>query len=65
MALAGVAQWIECWPANQRVVVWIPSWGTGLGCRPDPQWGARKRQPHTDVSFPPFFPPFTSPKINK
>ena len=31
-ALADVAQWIECWPANQRVVGSIPSQGTCLGC---------------------------------
>ena len=24
-ALAGVAQWIECWPVNQRVTGSIPS----------------------------------------
>ena len=24
-ALAGVAQWIECWPVNQRVPSLIPS----------------------------------------
>ena len=29
-ALAGVSQWIECWPANQRVAASIPSYGTGL-----------------------------------
>ena len=27
-ALAGVAQWIECWPVNQRVTGSIPSQGT-------------------------------------
>ena len=32
--LAGVAQWIECWPANQRVTNLIPSQGICLGCRP-------------------------------
>ena len=26
-ALAGVAQWIECWPVNQRVASCIPSLG--------------------------------------
>ena len=26
-ALAGVAQWIECWPVNQRVTGSIPSHG--------------------------------------
>ena len=35
--LAGVAQWIECQPVNQRVTGWIPTQGTCLGCRPDPQ----------------------------
>ena len=25
MALASVAQWIECWPANQRAAGLIPS----------------------------------------
>ena len=59
-ALAGVAQWIECQPANQRVAGSIPSQGTCLDCGPGPQWGARERQPHTDVSLPLFLPPFTS-----
>ena len=36
-ALAGVAQWIEREPANQRVAGLIPSQGTCLGCRPVPQ----------------------------
>ena len=31
MSLAGVAQWIECWPVNQRVSGSIPSQGTCLG----------------------------------
>ena len=33
-ALAGVAQWIERWPANQRVTGSIPSQGTSLGAGP-------------------------------
>ena len=33
-ALAGVAQWIECQPVNQRVACRIPSQGTCLGCGP-------------------------------
>ena len=37
LALAGVAQWIECWPANQRVTGSIPIKGTCLGCWLDPQ----------------------------
>ena len=35
-ALAGVAQWVECWPVNQRVSVLIPCQGTCLGCGPGP-----------------------------
>ena len=42
-ALAGVAQWIEHGPVNQSVAGLIPSQGTGLGCRPRPQWGTHKR----------------------
>ena len=60
LALAGVAQWIECRPANQRVAGSIPSQDTRLGCGPGPQQGAGKRQPHLDVSLPLFFPPFPS-----
>ena len=45
-ALAGVAQWIEHGPANQRVTGSIPSQGTCLGCRPSPQWGC-VRSNHT------------------
>ena len=59
-ALAGVAQWFERRPVNQRVPGSIPSQGTCLGCRPGPQWLARERQPHIDVSFPLFPPPFPS-----
>ena len=36
IALVGVAQWIECRPANQRVAGSIPSQGTCLGCEPGP-----------------------------
>ena len=59
-ALAGVAQWAECQPANQKVTSLIPCKGTCLGCRPGPQLGARERQPHIDVFFPLFLPPFPS-----
>ena len=34
--LAGVTQWIECCPVNQRVAGSIPSQGTCLGCGPTP-----------------------------
>ena len=36
-ALAGVAQWTECRPVNQRVAPLIHSWGIGLGCEPGAQ----------------------------
>ena len=39
VSLAGVALWIEHQPVNQSVIGSIPSQGTGLGCRPGPQWG--------------------------
>ena len=51
-----MAQWIEQWPVKQGVTGSIPSQDTCLGCRPGPQWGARERQPHIDVSFPLSFP---------
>ena len=37
-ALAGVAQWFEYGPVNQRVAGSIPSQGTCLGCGPGPQY---------------------------
>ena len=37
VALADVAQWIERWPANQRVAGSIPGQDTCLDCRPGPQ----------------------------
>ena len=49
IALAGVAQWIECWPVKQRVPGLIPSQGTCLGCRPGPWLGVYERKP-IDVS---------------
>ena len=39
VALAGVAQWIEQGPENQRVAGSNPSQGTCLGCGPGPQGG--------------------------
>ena len=30
-ALAAVAQWVKCWPVNQKVIGLIPSQGTCLG----------------------------------
>ena len=57
MALAGVAQWIEHWPMNQRVASLIPSQGTCLDCGPGPHLGMCERQLinislQIDVSFP-------------
>ena len=60
VAMAHVAQWIEHWPVNPKVTGLIPSQGTYLGCGPSPQLWAYGRQPHVDVSLPPFFPPFSS-----
>ena len=58
-ALAGVAQWIECWPVKGlpvrfpvRAHVWV------LGQVPG--GGARGRQTHSDVSLPLFLCPFPS-----
>ena len=50
----GSGDWV-LWPVNQRVAGSIPVYSTCLGCGPGSQWGARERQPHTDVSLP-FFP---------
>ena len=45
-AMAGVAQWIEHQPANQRVTGLISSQGTCLGCGKVPGWG-HERGNHT------------------
>ena len=56
---AGVAQWIERWPADWKVTDLIPGQGTCLGCWPGPQLGAFERQP-IDVYLPLFLPPALS-----
>ena len=48
--LADVAQWVEHWRVNWKVIGSIPSQGTCLGCRPGPHLGACERQ-WTDVSL--------------
>ena len=53
-SLAGVAQWIEHRPENQRVAGSIPS--HKLQARSGPQLGVSKMRPHIDVSLPLFFP---------
>ena len=61
--LAGVAQWIEHWPANQGIASSIPSQGTCLVYRPGPQQAAHERQPHIGVSLP-LSPSLPLSKIN-
>ena len=51
-APAGVAQWTELQPGNQRVVGSIPSQGTHLGC------GSGNRLFHTRFFYPSFSVPF-------
>ena len=51
VALAGVAQWIECQTANQKVTGLIPSQGTCLGCGPGTQYSPCERQRYIDVSL--------------
>ena len=60
LALAGVAQWIECLPVNQRVDGSILSQGTHLGCGPGSLWEVCDRQPDIDVSLPLFLHSFPS-----
>ena len=64
IALAGVAQWIECWPMNQRVTGSIPRQGTCLCCGSVPS-GRHVRSNHTlrFLSFSFSLPPL-SLKIN-
>ena len=45
-ALAGVAQWTERWPVNQRVIGSIPGQGTCLGYGPGPQCGTQEATTH-------------------
>ena len=52
LALADVAQWIKCWPVNQRAAGLIPSQGTCLGCGLGSQERECERLPDTDVSLP-------------
>ena len=60
LALAGVAQWIEHWPACERKGHIFHSQS---GHMPGPQLGACNRSvylSHIDVPPPPFLPPFPS-----
>ena len=42
----GVAQWIECWPANQGAISSIPSQGTCLGFGTGLQVGVQEATTH-------------------
>ena len=66
VTLAGMAQWIECLTASQRVSGSIPSQGTYLGCvwARSPVGGAQEATTHY-VSLPFFLLPFPYLKINK
>ena len=71
ISLDGVAQWIECQPANQKVRHMIPGQGICLGCSPGPGLGVFERQPiHVSLTYL-CFSPFLSPsfplslKVNK
>ena len=44
LALTGVAQWVGCRPADQKVPGPIPGQGACLGHRPGPHLGACERQ---------------------
>ena len=70
VALAGVAQWIDCPSANLEVAGWIPSQGTCVGSGPGPWLGAFDRQQLVYVSHICFYPSFSPRfplflKINK
>ena len=62
-ALGGMAQWIEHWPMNQKVISSIPSQGKCLGCRPGPQLGVCERQ--LIQCFSPSLSPLFSFSLNK
>ena len=56
-ALAGVAQWIEHWPANQRVISLIPSQGSSCAVGHVPSRGAWETTTHW------YFSPSPSPSL--
>ena len=64
LALAGLAQWIDYWPTNQRFISLIPSLGTCLGWGPGPKWGGMwETTTHWFFFLSLFLPPFLSFKI--
>ena len=64
-ALAGMAQWIECQAAKQRVAGSITGLRHMPGLWAGPQKWVCNRQPYIHVSLPLFLPSFLSLKINK
>ena len=58
IALVGVAQWIECWPANQRATGSIPSLGHMPGFWARSPVRGTEEATTIDVSLPLFLPPF-------
>ena len=62
-ALAGVAQWIEYRPANQKVPAWLPARVHAWVVGEVHSWGHVRGSHATDVSFPLFLP--LSPFLQK
>ena len=61
--MTGVAQWVECHPANCKVAGSFPGQGTCLDCRPGAWLGVCKRQ-LIDVSLTYcYFSPSLSPSL--
>ena len=63
LALAGVAQWTECQPVNQRIAGSIPGQDTCLGCGPGPRMGVCKREPFNESLTHLCFSPSLSPSL--
>ena len=64
-ALAGVAQLVECHPANQKIASLVPGQGLRLDCRSGPSRLGHVRRAtqlmflsHINISPPLFLPPF-------
>ena len=65
LALAGVAQWIEHRPENQKGHWFDSQSGHMSGLQVRSPVGGVQEAPHTDVSLALFSPPLTCLKINK
>ena len=62
-ALAGVTQWTECRPVNQRVMGLIPSQGTCLGCGPGQARSRGHERGNYSLMFLFLFPSFPFPSL--